>query len=195
MTTLQNIVEHLDIDLTNQILHNGKKKHDKNQYYWFRHKYYIVQLSRNDSWCIMSSNDRTRELLRDIIWHRHHNDTGYARGSGVYFHRKALVCPGNMVIDHINRCRFDNRIDNLRIVTNQQNCRNTTTNNNNTSGKTGVGIAYRRGVPYYRGFIYDDNGQQQGKYFSTLRHGIAEAKRLAFEWRKQKEEEYGYTGE
>ncbi len=41
-------------------------------------------------------------------------------------------------IDHINRCRDDNRICNLRIVTRSQNKHNGNTYANNTSGVPGV---------------------------------------------------------
>ena len=41
-------------------------------------------------------------------------------------------------IDHINRCRDDNRIRNLRIVTRSQNKHNGNTYANNTSGEPGV---------------------------------------------------------
>ena len=41
-------------------------------------------------------------------------------------------------IDHINRNRSDNRIPNLRDVTNRQNQQNRSTNSDNTSGHPGV---------------------------------------------------------
>ena len=41
-------------------------------------------------------------------------------------------------IDHINGERLDNRIDNLRVVTNQENCKNQKLPRNNKSGVTGV---------------------------------------------------------
>lgn len=41
-------------------------------------------------------------------------------------------------IDHINGVRDDNRISNLRVVTNQQNQRNASMQRNNTSGVCGV---------------------------------------------------------
>ena len=37
-------------------------------------------------------------------------------------------------LDHVNRIRTDNRIDNLRAVTNKQNGQNRSTQSNNTSG-------------------------------------------------------------
>lgn len=43
--------------------------------------------------------------------------------------------PDGMEIDHINRIKDDNRIENLRVVTKRQNCCNLSTN---TSGIPGV---------------------------------------------------------
>lgn len=45
-------------------------------------------------------------------------------------------------IDHVDRDKLNNRFENLRIATNQENCRNRSVNSNNTSGALGV---YRRG--------------------------------------------------
>ena len=42
------------------------------------------------------------------------------------------------VIDHINRDGFDNRLINLRLATQRQNCENHSLNKNNTSGYLGV---------------------------------------------------------
>jgi hypothetical protein len=41
-------------------------------------------------------------------------------------------------VDHINRVRDDNRIENLRWATKSQNCRNCKIQSNNTSGFTGI---------------------------------------------------------
>jgi hypothetical protein len=47
--------------------------------------------------------------------------------------------PNNLpMIDHINRVRDDNRIENLRWATNSENMRNCKMNKRNTSGFTGI---------------------------------------------------------
>ena len=59
-----------------------------------------------------------------------------------YAHRLAwLYVHGewpNGEIDHINQIKDDNRIDNLRVVSHQQNNQNKPLNSNNTSGVHGV---------------------------------------------------------
>lgn len=44
----------------------------------------------------------------------------------------------DLVIDHINGNGFDNRLQNLRVVTQKQNCENQKLHKNNTSGHPGV---------------------------------------------------------
>lgn len=75
------------------------------------------------------------------------NSVGYLRimvdGVRYQAHRLAWIyvhgdISNQMQIDHINRDRTDNRICNLRLVTNQQNSQNSSVNVKNTSGKKGV---------------------------------------------------------
>lgn len=64
--------------------------------------------------------------------------------NGKYFsaHRAAFfLYHGRMPrgkVDHINRIRHDNRIENLREVDESQNCQNQSLRSDNTSGKKGV---------------------------------------------------------
>lgn len=60
----------------------------------------------------------------------------------IYLYHYGSVPP---VLDHVNRKRDDNRIENLRPATRAQNSRNRTTNRNNTSGHPGVSFYQRLG--------------------------------------------------
>tara|TARA_R110002153_G_scaffold160823_1_gene313155 strand:+ start:191 stop:676 length:486 start_codon:yes stop_codon:yes gene_type:complete len=53
-------------------------------------------------------------------------------------HRIIMGDPEGLVIDHINRNPLDNRRDNLRIVSRQENQMNLSINKNNKSGVAGV---------------------------------------------------------
>jgi len=61
--------------------------------------------------------------------------------------------PEGMEIDHINNCRSDNRIENLRLVTHAQNMKKLNKYRSNTSGVTGVSFH-----------------KQSGKWQAIIRH-------------------------
>jgi hypothetical protein len=46
--------------------------------------------------------------------------------------------PGTLYVDHVNGQTDDNRIENLRVVTHEENMKNQKMNSHNTSGVTGV---------------------------------------------------------
>lgn len=79
------------------------------------------------------------EYLKGYSWHI--TSKGYARtrvnGKGVYMHR-LLMNPDKYQVDHINHIKLDNRKNNLRLVTNQENHFNKVETRSNTSGKAGV---------------------------------------------------------
>ncbi|UFM70401.1 HNH endonuclease [Leclercia adecarboxylata] len=71
------------------------------------------------------------------------------RGKRIYVHRIVWEIhygevPKGMVIDHINGNPDDNRIENLRCVTQQLNMLNKRKQSNNTSGFTGIGFHKQR---------------------------------------------------
>ncbi|WP_162475414.1 HNH endonuclease signature motif containing protein [Candidatus Erwinia dacicola] len=68
-----------------------------------------------------------REYVHRVVWEIHHGEI-----------------PEGMVIDHINGNPSDNRIENLRCVSQQINLLNKRKQKNNTSGITGVGFHKQR---------------------------------------------------
>lgn len=90
-------------------------------------------------------DDEDFELLNRLKWYCSHG--GYAvrdvclKGveSRVYMHRILTNAPKDLVVDHINGNGLDNRKENLRLATREQNTRNNqTTFKRNTSGFRGV---------------------------------------------------------
>jgi hypothetical protein len=196
MAELQEILEHLNVDLPEgKRLRKGKKHENKNRYYYFKDHYYIVSLTR-DKWMILDDSKKSRELLRKHTWCY---GNGYAKthadGSTKRYHQLALHYENHLVVDHINRCRFDNRSDNLRVATPQQNQRNIKKQCNNTSGTTGVCKRKNGGYEYWVAHIRNDEGKNMCKYFSIKKYGNKKAKRLAIQKRQEWEEEFGYDGE
>jgi len=53
---------------------------------------------------------------------RHCNGTGTR--SPIYMHRFIMDCPPDKEIDHIDRTTLDNRRENLRVVSKQENMKN-----------------------------------------------------------------------
>lgn len=89
-------------------------------------------------------DDEDFEYLNQFKWFIQSN--GYAgRDIGgrknktrVLMHRLVNDTPDDLVTDHINRNKLDNRRQNLRSVTQKKNSRNRGVSVNNTSGHTGV---------------------------------------------------------
>lgn len=88
-----------------------------NKYYWrlSRDNYWIGQYTDNEG-------HRKNIRLHTIIME----------------HMYKKIIPNNKVVDHINQNRSDNRRNNLRICSPEENTRNSGLQKNNTSGITGV---------------------------------------------------------
>lgn len=83
-------------------------------------------------------------------------------------HRLIWVMHGNKpveFIDHINRDRSDNRIENLRAATNAENTRNAGIRKDNTSGIKGV--SWRRQNKKWSGKVAFQGKQYHAGYFET----------------------------
>lgn len=88
----------------------------------------------------------------------------------------------NEQIDHINRQKTDNRIDNLRVVTSAQNARNRFIQRDNSTGMSGVCETSKGDSYYYTAHWCDLVGKLHQKHFSIAKLGreIAFAKAVAY---------------
>ncbi len=81
------------------------------------------------------------DLVRQYKWHVCKHKRGYLTvisSRGIYLHRLLTDAPSGTEVDHIDLDRLNNRLQNLRIVTHQQNQMNQPLQSNNTSGVSGV---------------------------------------------------------
>ena len=200
MVSLNKIEEFLNIEIGDKVLRNGRIYNEKNRYYWYRNEYYIVNIGE-DKWVIVTSNDTTRELLDDYIWY-------YSNGYSISFevkgntrttinmHRKLMHMDNNpLFVDHVKRNKFDNRLENLRIVTAEDNMRNKSKQKNNLSGITGVYKLTTQDKDFWVSQIRDNDNKQITKRFSITKLGELEAKRQAIEQRLVWKIQFNYLGE
>jgi hypothetical protein len=176
--------------------YKGLKYANKNRYF-----------KVNDTMCVEMTNelymivDNTREV-RDILRENVFCACVYAKTTGStvinevvkstlrsYHHLFMDYNSSELHCDHINRNRFDNRSENLRIVTCQENMRNRSKFKTNTSGTTGV-FYFARGKSW-KAQIRNNENKQESKTFACKKY--PNAKDMAVNWRKDKEIEYGYT--
>ena len=197
MASIQEIEEHLNIEIGDKRLRRGRKFPDNNKYYRYD-DYYIVSLTQN-KWMIVDNSKQVRRLLRKHSWCWHEYPRTSFRINKIkitkFFHQIFLTYERGLVADHINRCRFDNRSENLRIVAYRQNNRNKTKNKNNTSGVSGICKIIKNKIPYYVARIHNDENTRISKSFNITKLGEEQSKRLAIAQRKAWEIEFGYTCE
>jgi hypothetical protein len=103
--------------------------------------------------------------------------------------------PNGLVVDHINTKSFDNRLENLRVVTQKVNTQNKTKPKNNTSGNMGVSKRKMNGSEYWLTRIVDNNNKNLQKLFSISKLGNEQAKRQAIIQRNIWKEQFNYLGE
>lgn len=80
------------------------------------------------------------DKIKDYCWQENKKGYIYTNLNNKYIsmHRLIMNPPNDMEIDHRNRKKNNNRKENLRIVTSQNNSINIGVRSNNTSGTTGV---------------------------------------------------------
>ena len=138
---------------------------------------------RDADWMLRSWN--SRHAGNEAGWY---GDSGYKmvtiHGRDIYFHRVAFaIATGEWPsgeIDHINRVKDDNRIDNLRVVTRQENMKNFP----ERVGKSGVsGIQVQNGGKFCVR-IKDRDGVRRFWSFDKIEDATAK--------RDQARKEFGY---
>ena len=122
----------------------------------YGHTFRRIRLTKG-RYAIVDCEDFKR--LSSFKWYL--SDTGsnrYAvrthRRRNIFMHRFIMKSPPGSIVDHINRNGLDNRRSNLRIVTNRQNCWN-------SSRGINVGSSKYKGVRW---------SSKDGKWRSTIRH-------------------------
>lgn len=115
------------------------------------------------------------DAIKDYNWHIH-NDVYIINNQVGFLHRFIMNCPDDMVIDHINRNPLDNRRENLRICTQQQNTMNSSTRCDNTSGIPGV--FWYKSRNKWMAYITINGKRKHLGYFKT-KEGAVEARRQA----------------
>lgn len=92
------------------------------------------------------------------------NGNGYCKIGNYYYHRLITACPPDMEVDHINRNKSDNRVENLRIVNRLQNVGNRKKKLYQLDKRTGLKKRYKNTVGLVR-------------YWETKEEAIAESKK------------------
>lgn len=101
------------------------------------------------------------------------------KGVKYFAHRVIMVLFGHNVVgydvDHIDRDRSNNNVNNLRLVSKQQNMRNKTKYSNNTTGLVGVSLKYKDGIQVAIVATWRENGKHRTRSFSINKYGYIEA--------------------
>lgn len=126
----------------------------------------IIDLKNANDFCIVDKEDE--EKLNQYSWYK--NDAGYALNKSgkiaIRMHRLLMNCTNDMVVDHINRNKLDNRKENLRIVTQSNNGKNLTKTSSNTTSKY-KGVCWYKRDKKWRAYIVLNNKQVHLGYFDN----------------------------
>lgn len=125
---------------------------------------------------------RVARWAKKMKWHVHKGYVAFTRGSGkdakrYYLHRLLMASNTQLLVDHKNGDRLDNRVSNLRLATSSQNGANVPKLNTNTTGFKGV-------VPHgdrFRAYIH-----KHGKTFYIGTFDTAKAAACEYDRKAQK---------
>lgn len=140
----------------------------------------VGSISHNRYWEM--GFDNKGFLVHRIVWALHNGEI-----------------PAGMVIDHIDGDGLNNRIENLRVVTQQSNMRNAKMYSSNKTGFVGVARTSKDGgngkvYEYYTAIWKTIDGEQQRKDYSIEKLGESSAFLLAFTHRQGAMEDLHHEG-
>lgn len=124
--------------------------------------------------CLIDTKDV--EKVKGFYWNlridtRKPNRTAYVetryKGKRIHLHRLITDCPPDMIVDHINHNGLDNRCQNLRIVTQQQNCLNRKCRGVSFNPRDNYWVAYANSKIYGR-YETEEQAIQRRKFLETL---------------------------
>ncbi len=125
-----------------------------------------IQLTKNQFAIV---DDDLFDYLNRLKWHY---NNGYAKtyqnGRHIRMHRLIMKAEPSQQIDHRNGNKLDNRRENLRFCTTQQNNRNAKIRKDNTSGYKGVSLDKSTG--HWKPLIYVDGKAKTCGQFKSKRH-------------------------
>lgn len=124
-----------------------------------------IQTSKPNEFAIVDDEDY--EYLNQWKWSY---SNGYAikrnQKSSIGMHRLILKVPNNMVIDHINHNRLDNRKENLRICSKKQNSYNQKWKKENNYSKY-KGVTWAKHTKRWKVSIKKDSKTKFLGYFNS----------------------------
>ena len=105
------------------------------------------------------------DKVKDLKWYMDSRGYAFNGKKRVLLHRLVMDCPNDMIVDHINHNRLDNRKENLRICNSSQNNMNRNKTNRNTSGYTGV--CYKPKINKWQSYITINKKSIHLGYYNT----------------------------
>lgn len=147
----------------------------------------LVKLSNSESF--MRCDKASWMIMRNFYWYK--NSNNYAASNlhnsrkHLVYHRELMECPKDMMRDHINKDRLDNRYENLRVVSPETNSQNLSLRKDNTTGYTGVSY-HQKDAKKYRAEINTKENGYVSKSFDTLEEAVDYRKILESMYFKEK---------
>ena len=169
----KNGMYHVQLTIDSKYIHYGyfdnlddakkalkKAKDDKNKIIKENLKIAPVEKNNNGEAIILLYNKKREKIAETIVdekdyykliqfkWRLH--KSGYVLGKienkDVYLHRHIMKYYGKKYIDHINNNKLDNKKENLRIVTPQQNSMNKTISDKSFTSSKYLGVNWHKGM-------------------------------------------------